>query len=179
MKVIYVTANCETVQTHLVQALQLHGAQAEMFYHINRTRRLESLNDIQRVNLSYRCPIWSKGPVFYLTRLYLAACNLVKQHRKTPPDILHGNMLFADGCICRYAAKKFKIPYIVSVRDTDMHLMFLWKLPWLKRLGIKNLQYASRVVFLGAAYREELLARLNPALAARASRFAVNRMFAM
>ena len=81
------------------------------------------------------------------------------EHRSI--DVFHANMLFSDGIICEKLSNHFKCPYVVSVRNTDVNMLFLWKIPWIKKRGLKALTCSHGVIFLSPAYKDKLFERLN------------------
>lgn len=68
-------------------------------------------------------------------------------------DVLHAHSLFSNGVIAYLISKKYKIPYVVAVRDTDVNT-FYKKTPWLRWIGRKVLNNAAKVVYISKPYRE-------------------------
>lgn len=60
--------------------------------------------------------------------------------------LIHGHTLFTDGNVAYTLAQKKAIPLVITVRSTD--LTFLKYRPFLRRKGIKILNYASKIIFL-------------------------------
>jgi len=73
-------------------------------------------------------------------------------------DLLHAHSLFSNGYIAMKIKEKYGIPYIVTVRDTDVNTFFK-KLIYLRNLGNKILLEAESIVFLSKPYREHLIKR--------------------
>ena len=71
-------------------------------------------------------------------------------------SLLHAHSLFSNGYIAMKLKEKYGIPYIVTVRNTDVNLFFR-KMVVLRALGIKILNEASQVVFLSDSYSEATL----------------------
>ena len=160
LNILYVTGNYESVQKHLAEAFMRSGNDIKVFYY--RIRNKKEKPDLLEHVLYYNSPFHMRGPVLLLFRLKAAALWCAKRMEKKP-DILHGNMCFLDGCICRYLSHIWHVPYVLSVRDTDMNSSYLWAVPWLRRAGIRNLEQAKRILFLSEGYREMLLERLPKA----------------
>lgn len=68
-------------------------------------------------------------------------------------DIMHAHSLFANGGVAYKLHKKYGIPYIVAVRDTDVNF-FMKNFFFLRSFGIKILKNASRIIFISPNYRE-------------------------
>lgn len=71
-------------------------------------------------------------------------------------DVLHAHTLFSNGSVARELSLKLGIPYIVAVRNSDIHAFFRW-MPHLRSLGRRILRDAKKVIFLSATYRDEAL----------------------
>jgi len=76
-------------------------------------------------------------------------------------DLLHAHSLFTNGYIAYKVYKKFKTPYVVTVRDTDLNIFFK-RMVHLRGAGLEILKYASKVIFLSAPYREQLIKKYIP-----------------
>ena len=131
MKLLYISGNYASVQQHLLAGLKEAGLPSRLFsYHLRKGGRQSQLPAD-----AVLCQInsYARGPVLYLHRLGKVAKVCLKTVEDWQPTILHGNMLFADGRICRFISQKTKIPYVISVRNTDLNLWFLWRLPWIRK----------------------------------------------
>lgn len=92
-----------------------------------------------------------------------------RKARRTIPEIerrvnledvtlIHAHTLFTDGWIARDLGKKHGIPYVVTLRYSDIEA--IWKAePHLRGRAREILRDAKRVVFLSEAAREKVLAR--------------------
>ena len=69
--------------------------------------------------------------------------------------------LFTDGNCAMRLFEKFKVPYIVAVRNTDVN-DFLKKLPWLRNRGLRVMRKASAICFLSEAYQKQVFERYIP-----------------
>ena len=76
-------------------------------------------------------------------------------------DLIHAYTLFTDGNNAMQLSKKYEIPYVVAVRNTDVNTFFK-KMPWLRRRGIQIMRNASRVFFLSESYKEEVFRKYVP-----------------
>ena len=61
--------------------------------------------------------------------------------------LTHAATLFSDGSIALRLYKEYKIPYMVSVRGTDMNLYFKF-MPHLWKLGLEILRNAQKIFFI-------------------------------
>lgn len=70
-------------------------------------------------------------------------------------DLIHAYTLFTDGNCARKLSQKYRIPYVVAVRNTDVNDFFR-RLPFLRSRGIAIMRGASKVFFLSTAYRNQV-----------------------
>lgn len=70
-------------------------------------------------------------------------------------DLIHSHTLFNGGWATYQLHRKYRIPYVVSVRNTDLNVFL--KIPMFKRIARTILDNASGVLFLSEAYKEKLL----------------------
>ena len=73
-------------------------------------------------------------------------------------DIVHAHTLFVNGLIAYMAYRKFKVPYIVTIRNTDVNLFL--KIPLFKYLALRILKSASAIITVSPSYLEILRTKL-------------------
>ena len=71
-------------------------------------------------------------------------------------DLTHAHTVFSGGYAARQLHKKYGIPYIVAVRNTDVNIFFKYMVH-LRHVGVDILRNASKIIFLSPAYREQVL----------------------
>ena len=71
-------------------------------------------------------------------------------------DLLHAHSLFANGYIAYKIFKKYSIPYIVAVRNTDINVFFKYCIS-LRKLGLNIINNASKIIFISNSYKDILL----------------------
>lgn len=76
-------------------------------------------------------------------------------------DCIHAYTVFTDGNIARKLHKKYGIPYVVAVRNTDINNFFKYMLH-LRKVGIGVLRDAFAIFFLSPAYKGELFDKYIP-----------------
>lgn len=76
-------------------------------------------------------------------------------------QLIHAFTLLTDGNAAYRISKKYNIPYIVAIRDTDINDFFRLK-PYLRPLGIKIMRNASAVFFLSESYKQSVFERFIP-----------------
>lgn len=76
-------------------------------------------------------------------------------------DTILAHSLFSNGYLAMSLSKKYNIKYSVIVTNTDMNVYFL-KMPHLRKMGIKILLNAYKIIFSSKAYFEELINKYLP-----------------
>lgn len=84
-----------------------------------------------------------------------------KQFDISKYDIIHAYTVFTDGNVAMELSKKYNIPYVVAVRNTDVNAFFK-KMIHLRTHGVKILENANAVFFLSPVYRELVLKNYVP-----------------
>ena len=77
-------------------------------------------------------------------------------------QLIHAYTLFTDGNCARNLTKKYKIPYVVAVRNTDVNSFFRL-MPHLRKRGVKIMEDAEAVFFLSDSYRKQVFNKYIPA----------------
>ncbi len=76
-------------------------------------------------------------------------------------DCIHAYTLFTDGNCARKLSKKYNVPYVVAVRNTDVNAFFA-KMIHLRKRGIKIMRDAKAIFFLSEAYRKQVFDKYVP-----------------
>jgi len=79
-------------------------------------------------------------------------------------SLTHSHFLYSDGAVSLKIKEKYRIPYLVSVRNADYNA-FMKLRPDLKWRRDKILREAAAVVFLSPAYKEKILKKLSGEIA--------------
>jgi glycosyltransferase involved in cell wall biosynthesis len=80
----------------------------------------------------------------------------LKHYAPKEYDVIHAHSLLTNGGIAYSLHRRFKTPYIVAVRDTDVNVL-LKRMPHLRPLARRILENASKVIFLSRSYRDRAL----------------------
>lgn len=76
-------------------------------------------------------------------------------------DCIHAYTVFTDGNCAMELSRKYHIPYVTAVRNTDVNTFFKY-MPHLRKRGIEILGKASAVFFLSPSYEKRVLLRYAP-----------------
>ena len=73
-------------------------------------------------------------------------------------DVIHAHTLFSSGNVAYNLHRKYGIPYVVAVRDTDVNVFMRYMLH-LRPLGRKIAANAAKIIFISPAYRDAMCGR--------------------
>lgn len=76
-------------------------------------------------------------------------------------NLIHAYTLFTDGNCARKLSKKYNIPYVVAVRNTDVNDFFRY-MPHLRSRGIKIMLDAKAIFFLSESYKKQVFEKYVP-----------------
>jgi glycosyltransferase involved in cell wall biosynthesis len=76
-------------------------------------------------------------------------------------SLIHAHSLFSDGGVAYELYKKYNIPYLVAIRNTDINKYFKYGIH-LRPYALKILKNASKIIFISNAYKEEVLRKYIP-----------------
>ncbi|MBP7508049.1 MAG: glycosyltransferase family 4 protein [Prolixibacteraceae bacterium] len=81
-----------------------------------------------------------------------------KHYEKNPTPLIHAHTLIVNGLIAYWAHNKWGVPYVVTIRNTDLNL-FLNRIPFFRALGLKVLNHADQIITISPAYRDNQMTR--------------------
>lgn len=74
-------------------------------------------------------------------------------------QLVHAHTWFSDGAVAYNLFKKYQIPYIVAIRDTDLNFFYKYFFN-LRHLSYAILENASEVIFINKIYQNKLADKL-------------------
>ena len=96
--------------------------------------------------------------VFYPWKVRKVLDDIQKHVDVTKIDFIHAHTWYSDGSVAYELSKKYKIPYIVTIRNTDINL-FQQKLRYVRPYGRKILDKAQNVTLIAASYKDRVLSQ--------------------
>ncbi|MGM0208196.1 hypothetical protein IGI96_002715 [Enterococcus sp. DIV0421] len=85
---------------------------------------------------------------------------VMNQTEVTEYDIIQAHTLFTNGNVAYNLHIKYGLPYIVTIRNTDINIFLKYK-PYLKNQAIKILKKSQAIIFLSESYRKKIINVLN------------------
>ncbi len=92
---------------------------------------------------------------FFFRKQHKIMQSLEKNITVTDFDLIHSHTLLNGGWSAYRLHRKYGIPFVVSVRNTDMNVFL--KIPFFKMLDSRIIRAASGVLFFSEAYRKQFL----------------------
>ena len=99
---------------------------------------------------------WHIDRIFYPYKIYKILKDIESKVDFSKVKCIHAHTWYSDGGVAYLLSKKYCIPFVVTVRNTDINL-FQDKLVYLRPFGKKILARAKQIVLVSASYRERLL----------------------
>ena len=99
--------------------------------------------------------------LFFFNKSRKIRKSLIKKLDISSFNIIHAYTVFTDGNVAYELFKKYNIPYVVAVRNTDVNAFFKYMFH-LRRRGVKILQNASKIFFLSKAYQNLVIEKYIP-----------------
>lgn len=154
------------VYKNLYSQLDLLGIRQTVFVPLNANNHDRVGNQMIDFKTEDSRIIYSTALKPYHRFLYKAKINLVKGEilkfvKLKDVDLIHASTQCMDGAVAYELHKQFNIPYIVAIRNTDVHTYYD-KLIWRKPYFTKILLNAKQIVFISPKYKENFLNKQVP-----------------
>lgn len=99
---------------------------------------------------------WHIDRVFYPLKIVKIYKDIQSKIDFNKVKCIHAHTWYSDGGVAYFLSKKYNIPFVVTIRNTDINL-FQEKLVYLRPLGKKILRNAKQVILISASYKERVL----------------------
>ncbi len=156
MKVLHVNSYYKTNALHgeLLRALSKLGVDQAVYLPVskedigrNRVRQLkECFGEIYEIGVFRKIArfVWP----LKMYQVWRGALSVI---RDVSPDMIHAHTVISNGLVAFFAKKLFKLPYVVTVRNTDIDFFFK-RIPFFVSIGRAVLSEASRIIVLSPVY---------------------------
>lgn len=149
-----------TLYNKFFYSLEKRGVEEDVYAFINNKSIIENENEYPSNVIISRCFTYSDRLIFHIK--HLKVLKDIQEKMSIPKyGMVHAHSLFSNGYIAMKLKKKYGIPYIVAVRNTDVNLFFE-KMIFLRRTGINILKKANQVIFLSESYKEQTIKKYVP-----------------
>ena len=108
----------------------------------------------ERTRFVFRPILKGRHRVLYHQKIHAVYKDLMGIVTDVDYDLSHATTLFSDGPMAYRLWQEQRVPYVVTVRNTDIN-EFLTVAPWAWPMGIKVLKNAQRIIFISKAPMEK------------------------
>jgi glycosyltransferase involved in cell wall biosynthesis len=147
------------VHQKLYERLIGHGVDQTVFYP-SRSNTWDRAKDFQN-QAPYKVvtspPLKKYHRVLFRSKINFLSRSLVRQVNMKTIDIMHATTLFSDGAIAYKLHKQYNIPYVVSIRATDISVFLKYR-PDLFKKGLNILNNAKSIVFISNSLENNFFA---------------------
>lgn len=160
MRVLHINVNyiVSTLHQTMIEHLNQTGVESRVFVPTyDKTRAIIDCND--DVILSECFNKWDR--IFFYNKQKKIIDSILSSYDLTSFDLIHAYTLFTDGNAALELSLKYNLPYVVTIRNTDLNDFFK-KMIHLRSRGIEILKKASAVFFLSSAYKNTVLEKYVP-----------------
>lgn len=160
MKILHINCNYVGTTLHqlMIEELDKQKIENEVFVPVY-DKKIAIIKPNKNVYVSECFQKWDRVIFDYKQRKIIKA---IEEHYDVSQfDLIHAYTLFTDGNAARILSEKYKIPYVVAIRNTDVNDFFRHMI-YLRSRGVKTMLEASRVFFLSAEYRKKVFEKYVP-----------------
>lgn len=160
MKVLHICSDFSGSKVHqnLYKSLEQFGVTQEVYcYFIEKKYEGRNFFVSDATKIHYACILNKYDRYFFRYKGWKVTHDLQQRVDAKTIDLCHATTLFSDGSVAYRLFQKYRIPYIVTVRNSDIniHLKKAWH-EW--SYGKKILMNAERIVFISEALRRNFCA---------------------
>ena len=144
-----------TVFGELFEALAQEGLSQTVFAPLKRAGDLQK-NHPRGVETHAAVTVKKSDALLFPRKAQRTVPEILRRVDMQGVRLIHAHTLFTDGSIALSLSRKTGVPYVVTLRYSDIEA--IWKFePHLRPLGRAILRGARRIVFLGEGVRERVL----------------------
>lgn len=157
MRLLHICCNLagSTVFPQLFEALKEEGVEQEVFVPEKREGDMGK-NEPRGVQTHYALTVKKSDALFFFRKAQRTAPVIQKTVDLSGVTLIHAHTLFTDGSIARRLSRQTGIPYMVTLRYSDIEAIWKYE-PHLRPMARRILKDAARVVFLSEASRDKVL----------------------
>jgi glycosyltransferase involved in cell wall biosynthesis len=161
MKVLHLSSDyyLSPIYENLILSLQENKVENEVFTLALKEVNVKSKAQWKIVGLTDCFTLLDRLLFFGKQRTIFS--NILKNFSTDEFNIIHAHTLFSAGYAAYLLNKKYNIPYIVVIRNTDLNIFFKYMVH-LRCFGRKIIYNAQKIVFLSSSYRDFLVDKYIP-----------------
>ena len=157
MSILHICCNLagSTVFPQLFEALRDEGHEQAVFVPEKYASNIGK-NVPENVPTHYRLTVRRSDAVFFFRKAQRSVPEIEKTVDMAKVSLIHAHTLFTDGSIAHALHKRHRLPYVVTLRYSDIEAIWKYE-PHLHPMARRILRDAAKVVFLSSAARDKVL----------------------
>ena len=157
MKVLHICCNLagSTVFPQLFAALKEAGLEQEVFVPEKNPGDIGK-NLPEGVKTHVKLTVKKTDSLFFFRKAQRSVPEILRCVDMKSVDLIHAHTLFTDGSIAEKLSKKTGVPYMLTLRYSDIGVIWKYE-PHLRPMALRILRGAKHIVFLSEAAREGVL----------------------
>lgn len=157
MRLLHICCNLagSTVFPQLFEALKEEGVEQRVFVPEKRKENM-GRNEPGGVETHWALTVKKSDALFFFRKAQRSVPELRRTMETQDVTLIHAHTLFTDGSIARRLSRETGIPYMVTLRYSDIEAIWKYE-PQLRPMARRILRAAARVVFLSEASRQKVL----------------------
>ena len=156
MSILHICCNLagSTVFPQLFEALESEGVEQVVFVPEKRKSDLGK-NVPESVETYSALTVKKTDALFFFRKAQRSVPAIEKRVDMNKVKLIHAHTLFTDGSIAHKLHQKYKLPYVVTLRYSDIEAIWRYE-PHLRPMARRILMDAAQVVFLGGAAKKKV-----------------------
>lgn len=110
-----------------------------------------ALSNLEHTQYMYSTILKQSDKVFYYKKINKMQRDLTEKINLKNIDYIHAHFLFSNGGVAYNFKKRYKINYMVAIRNTDVNLFFKYGIH-LRNYGVQIMKEAKNIIFLSPSY---------------------------
>lgn len=160
LSVLHITGDYAGSEVHknLAKSLDNYSVIQRIYVPIRR-KELYNVNKfdfkVKESSLAYSHKLNFYTRINYRSKIKRLTQDVTNKFDVTNIDIIHAHTWYSDGGVAYELHKRYKIPYIIAIRNTDINVFFKY-LIHLRGYAKEILRNAERIIFLTPIYYKRL-----------------------
>lgn len=146
----------QKIYVNLVRHLSDKGFEQIVYVPVRWKEKIDGNRDDSIKNVTYHYSYILKRNLLFKLRFHRKIAIILRdlEHKidVSTLGLVHAHFLFSDGAVAYQLKRKYNIPYVVSVRATDIYTFFRYMIH-LRSLGNRIINEAERVIFINQSYK--------------------------
>lgn len=170
MNILHINSGYADTSLYLNLTKEISNQHEQSIYiPLKKKKEVKKENSNEKVKYYYSSllsPVWSR--LDYFGKIKTIEKDIISKVNIEDHDLIHAHFLFSNGGVAYKLKKKFGIPYITAVRNTDINIFFKY-FRHTRKFIYEVLLNAEYIVFISPAYKTMLLSMLPSKISSQIS----------